>query len=256
MQHFSFRISAFVKQFFKGFRGRRGYGIHSPFAFDFVKQTLYPDSGFTYYIYKAIEKKRQELRNDTRSLKITNNKSTSVKRIARTSASPSGNAQMIHRIAVSLQSKRILELGTSLGITTAYLASISKESKVISIDHDANSQAIAKEVFRELNIDNVELVNGEFSKVLPAVLNNIKYIDLAFIDGNHTKEGTLAHFDFIKKHARPSSVIIFHDIHWSKEMHDSWKEIITHDSITVSFETYNMGIVFFDPDLNKRHYFA
>lgn len=254
MSNIIFRTTAFIHHKIRTIISRKGYGIHSPFAFSFVNEIIYPDRESGYYKYNAIEKMRHRLfRNDT-PITLIDGKTTSIKRIAKTSLAPAKDAQLLFRIATFMRSRRIIELGTSLGITSAYLASTSPSTKVISIDHNEACLAVATKNLALLGLDNITLVNNTFDQALAPALADLKKLDLLYVDGNHTGDTTMDYFTTALKHITPNSVIVFHDIHWSKDMYCAWNTIIKHHKITVSFECYNIGIVFFDPDLNKQHF--
>src|SRR5260221_4465136 len=107
----------------------KGHGIHSPFAFDFVLKVLndrhaYPD-------YAAIESLRRRLRGDEAKLEIEDMGAGSawkgprqrrVADITRYVAKPARLGQLLYRIARYYRPARVVELGTSLGFSTAYLA--------------------------------------------------------------------------------------------------------------------------------------
>src|SRR5258708_35153066 len=107
----------------------KGHGIHSPFAFDFVLKVLndrhaYPD-------YAAIESLRRRLRGDEAKLEIEDMgagsawkapRQRSVGDITRYAAKPARLGQLLYRIARYYRPARVVELGTSLGFSTAYLA--------------------------------------------------------------------------------------------------------------------------------------
>ena len=49
--------------------------------------------------------------------------------------------------------------------------------------------------------------------------------------------------------------MIFDDIYWSKGMTEAWKTIIKHPSVSLSIDTFFWGIVFFNKDIEKEHYY-
>lgn len=255
MNQLLFRAVYYIRHCIKSSRGRKGYGIHSPFAFDFVTNVLKMNSDTAYYDWSAIEKLRYEMLSDKQVIDTKGRPNISVSKLTKTSAAPASDAQRIQRIGQFMQSRRILELGTSLGFTTAYLATISDKAKVISIDHDEMSHKYAKQSFKKLSINNITLITDTFDNALPKAVEELKSIDLLYIDGNHTYEATIEYFNATIGAVRPNSVFIFHDIHWSAPMYKAWNEVIANTKITASFEAHNLGIVFFDPDLEKHHYF-
>ena len=125
---------------------------------------------------------------------------------------------MLYRIVNYYQPANILELGTSLGITTSYLAKGNEQGSVFTCEGSAAIAAIAKKNFDQLQIKNIWLTQGDFAKTLQPLLNQTGKIDLAFIDGNHRKEPTLDYFDLLLNSSTSSTIFIFDDIHWSREM--------------------------------------
>ena len=45
-----------MAKWFKRWRSRKGFGIHSPYAFRFIKEVLAPDRSYAYYAYSDIRK--------------------------------------------------------------------------------------------------------------------------------------------------------------------------------------------------------
>ena len=52
-----------------------------------------------------------------------------------------------------------------------------------------NIAAIAQQTFEDLELKNITLTKGDFENTLPALLTQIKNIDLAFVDGNQPIRG-------------------------------------------------------------------
>ena len=241
----------------------KGHGIHSPFVFDFIKsvlndKTVYPD-------YLPIEKRRKLLLNDSSVIAVedfgagssvikTNKRAVSA--IAASSLKPKKYAQLLYRMVKYYQPANILELGTSFGITTAYLAAVNKTSKVITCEGSEAIASIAKQNFADLQLKNVQLTEGDFAKTLSPLLSSLREINFAFIDGNHRKEPTLDYFNQLLKHATPASILVFDDIHWSAEMEEAWAAIKEHPAVTLTIDLFFVSIVFCNPDINHKQHFA
>ena len=241
----------------------KGHGIHSPFVFDFIKsvlndKTVYPD-------YLPIEKRRKLLLNDSSVIAVedfgagssvikTNKRAVSA--IAASSLKPKKYAQLLYRMVKYYQPANILELGTSFGITTAYLAAVNKTSKVITCEGSEAIASIAKQNFADLQLKNVQLTEGDFAKTLSPLLSSLREINFAFIDGNHRKEPTLDYFNQLLKHATPASILVFDDIHWSAEMEEAWAAIKEHPALTLTIDLFFVSIVFCNPDINHKQHFA
>ncbi|HET6994548.1 MAG TPA: SAM-dependent methyltransferase, partial [Chitinophagaceae bacterium] len=183
--------SKYLQYYFKASNGK-GHGVHSPFVFEFITKVLkdrrvYPD-------YTEVETLRQKLSNDPTILNVDDfgAGSTKSKTSQRTIASITKNAakskkfgQLLYRIAKFYQPQTILELGTSLGITSSYLARARPGAKLITLEGAKEVLAVARNNFDHLQLRNIETVEGNFDDTLqPAIRSLQSSIDLAFIDGN------------------------------------------------------------------------
>jgi predicted O-methyltransferase YrrM len=149
----------------------------------------------------------------------------------------------------------MLELGTSLGITSAYLASAKDDSKLVTMEGSKEIAAIAQSNFEKLNVKNVSIITGNFDDQLPAFLNRQDKLDFVFIDGNHRLEPTLRYFEMLLPKTREGSILIFDDIHWSEEMEMAWKQIQHHPQVTVTVDLFFIGLVFFRKENKVKQHF-
>jgi len=243
------------------FKSVNEHGVHSPFVFELLLSTIYNKKNF--YPYLQIEKLRGTLSLSRQGVScidlgagsaVNNNTTKSVQTILHTAAKPPKYSQLLFRLVNHFQPKTILELGTSLGISTAYLASANSKSSLITIEGCKEVAAVAKNNFKQLELKNIEQVVGNFDAVLPGVLKNIPQLDFVFFDGNHRKEPTLQYFMQCLEKATEQSVFVFDDINWSTEMKDAWEEIKNHEKVTVTIDLFFMGIVFFRKEQVKEHF--
>jgi predicted O-methyltransferase YrrM len=179
-----------------------------------------------------------------------------ISEIAERSLKSEKYGQLLFRLVNHFKPNTILELGTSLGISTAYLASANPNSKVITIEGCPNIASEAKKNFEILGLKNIESVIGNFDSVLPAALCQLPTADckLVFFDGNHKKEPTLRYFNQCLELADNTSVFIFDDIHWSNEMEEAWEEIKSHPQVTVTIYLFFLGLVFFRKEQVKQNF--
>jgi len=237
------------------------HGVHSPFVFDLLLNVIYNKVKF--YNYLKIEELRLKLLVSNQEVSITDmgagsvkglKKSRKVKEIAQNSAKSAKYAQLLFRIVNHFQPKTILELGTSLGISTSYLASVNSESNIFTIEGSEEIAEIAKNNFQELELTNIRSISGNFDSELPLLLERIETLDFVFFDGNHRKEPTLNYFEQCLKKATEKSVFVFDDIYWSKEMTEAWEEIKKNERVSVTIDLFFIGIVFFRKEQAKQHF--
>lgn len=251
----------YLSYFFHAYNGK-GHGVHSPFVFDFISKVLNDNTVYT--CYGTLESARNNLLKDRRVIPVQDygagssvirTRDRKVSAIAASSLKPKKFSTLLHRMVRYYHPSSILELGTSLGITTSYMAKGNPDAKLLTLEGSDAIAGIAAHLFREQGISNVSLLRGEFSATLPRALSELGSVDFAFIDGNHRYEPTMQYFEQIRSHCHTKSVLIFDDIHWSREMEKAWDDIRQHDSVTLSIDLFFIGIVFFDNAfLVKQHF--
>ena len=90
--------------------------------------------------------------------------------------------------------QNVIELGTSLGIATSYMASAKPNVQITTLEGSPEIAAYATKSFDYLQLKNIKQVIGNFDEVFLPTLQSLNSIDLIFIDGNHRKEPTLRYF--------------------------------------------------------------
>ena len=241
----------------------KGHGIHSPFVFDFVTKVLNDKNKFERS--DQIEKLRTSLLHNKTSIEVEDfgagsgiikSKMRMIKHIAASSLKPKKYAMLLARIAKYYKLQTIIELGTSFGISTAYIASSNPMSKVYTLEGSENICNIAQNNFDKLDLQNISLIRGDFENTLPALLSKINKIDLVFIDGNHQKIPTINYFNWLLAKSTNESVFIFDDIHWSQEMEEAWKEIQQHPNVSLTVDLFFIGLVFFNNAFKVKQHFV
>lgn len=258
----TFQLTKKFIQYFLTSSNGKGHGVHSPFVYDFIEKILTDKKKYT--CYSTIEAQRKILLQDETIIEVEDfgagsnviktNKRV-VKKIAASSLKSKKIAQLLYRIVQYYQPKTIVELGTSLGITSCYLAAGSTTTKLFTFEGSANIAAKATQIFTNLKYTNLTLVEGDFAKTLPPLLSSLQEIDLSFIDGNHKKEPTLNYFHHLLQHSTNSTILIFDDIHWSAEMEAAWEQIKKHIKVTLTIDLFFIGLVFINTDFKEKQHF-
>jgi predicted O-methyltransferase YrrM len=238
--------------------------MHSPFVFDFILRVL--NNKNHYQASAAIEKLRSEVRRDKTMLDIedlgagSRNKKTpasrTVKQLARTALKSPKYAQVLYRLVKHYQPATIIELGTSLGLTTAYLSEANPEARIWTIEGSRSVHLKAMEHFKKLGLKNIKALHGAFDEWLPNLLDSVPVIDLAYIDGNHRYEPTIQYFHQLLAKRTDHTILVFDDIHWSAEMEQAWEEIKSHPEVQYTIDIFFLGFVFFRSEFKVKQDFV
>jgi predicted O-methyltransferase YrrM len=243
------------------FLARNRHGVHSPSVYGLNTQVLLRTIHFTEF--DQIESARKDLLGDKRSIEVedfgagsrTGSRSLrKVSSIAKNALAPAHQAQALFKLVRHFQPESILELGTSLGITTSYLAKASPEAHISTIEGSANIAHLAKVTFQKLGISHIDSVIGTFDEVLDQVLNKRKSWDLIYIDGNHRYEATMRYLERIKPFLNENSLVILDDIYWSKEMTQAWHQACQREEYTLFLDYFHFGILFCRPRMQREYH--
>ncbi len=182
-----------------------------------------------------------------------NKKGINTGRIAAISGLPHKYGILLYKLVDKFKPATILELGTGLGLSTAYLAIARPESNVITIEGVSEKTKFAQSFIKKLNLKNIHFLEGRFDELLPRLLSDCMHPLMIFIDGDHTFNSTVRYFNLISIYAEERTIIIFDDIHWSEEMEKAWKFIIENKKVSLSIDLFRCGIVFFSKKVDKQH---
>jgi predicted O-methyltransferase YrrM len=241
----------------------KGHGMHSPFVFDFILSVL--NNRHKYLPPEEIEDLRKELLDNNKTItiedlgagsRIQSLRQRTIKSLAKNALKPKKYSQLLYRLVKHYQPQNIVELGTSLGITTAYLSKANSSAHITTIEGSPSIAAIAQQNFQKLNCSNIQLLQGNFDSLLPTVNGQLSTVDLAYIDGNHRCEPTLNYFEQFLLKKNSNSIFIFDDIHWSEEMEQAWQTIKAHPSVRCSIDIFFLGFVFFREEFKAKQDFV
>ena len=278
-----YRVSSWLKHQLTA-RNTGGHGVHSPYLFEWVRMVMSDKN--TYYVWDEIEEIRQEMLKDTRELEFVDYGSGKLKGengerrrvcdIAKGSLARRKDAQLLARLVGWLgrplltspsrggigdeasedrKGLMIVELGTSLGVTTAYLAAMDSRNKVVTYEGCPAVAEVARANWEKLGLSNIACVVGEITvDSLQLAVDRLSGIDVAFIDANHTYEATLTYFNALASRVHEKSVVVVDDIHYNEDMEKAWKAICADERVTTTMDLYRMGLVFFDKHYWRKHY--
>lgn len=244
------------------FKSKNLHGIHSPLVYNLVKEVIYKKNDISPH-FEAIENLRHEINNDKSKLSGTdfgagsliNPSQKTIGNVSRSSSKSKKYARLLYRLAKWNQPHYALEIGTALGISSMYQSlGFNEKTLFISLEGNAILASKANENIRSLNLNNVQIIEGNFDDTLPTTLNKLPQLDWVFFDGNHKKEPTLRYFNQCLEKVSERAIFIFDDINWSIEMKEAWAEIKKNTSVSLTIDLFFIGLVFFDKREQKEDF--
>jgi len=241
-------------------RHRRGHGIHSPFVFELVTKVLfdktkYADYDFFGNIRKQLSDCDTKLQVETLGAEsgyFNSDKRRVCDLVRRSSVRPK-SGKLLYRLVKYYKPLTIVELGTSIGLSTIYLAKGNIESKVITAEGSSTLCEFAEKTFLENKFTNILVKQGMFDDLLDELSVDIVEQSLIFIDGNHQYISTLHYFSYFAERMN-EGLIVLDDIHWSPGMNRAWREITCREESQACIDLFGMGIVILRPCITRQNY--
>ncbi|MBK9338722.1 MAG: class I SAM-dependent methyltransferase [Lewinellaceae bacterium] len=241
------------------------YQVHSPFVFDFVNFVL--EDQRWYYAFEDIEALRREMRRSPVVLDMADHgaatlgtapvlRQVPVRQLARTVASSPAQGRLLFRLAQWMRPERILELGTSVGIGTMYLASAAPNARFITLEGSEACAHVARTNLGILDLHHrTEVVGGAFQDTLLPALQQLGRVDMVFFDGHHTEASTGNYLEQCLAFSHERTVLVFDDVYWSPGMTAAWEKVKQHPKVTCTVDIFDLAVAFLNPDLGAKQHF-
>ena len=171
---------------------------------------------------------------------VHNQDMVSISQLTHSAVSPKYKCELLLSIVRWSGSERILELGTSLGISTAYIASI---DSVSSIDTVEGSSSISDINSQDPHSNKIRFHNSSFQDFLDACNKTGDTYDCIVLDGHHEYEPTLTYIDQCMGLLNAEGIIIMDDIYWSTGMMKAWKELNARHDWNLKIDLFFYGVL-------------
>jgi len=243
------------------FRSGNAHSVHSPFVFDLYTRVIRSaEKGAGFADIEAIRRQllsrcdQIEVTDFGAGSRVSHSNRRRIRDIARYAEKDARIGQLLYRLVGYFKPQTIFDLGTSLGVTTLYLAAPNQQASVFTFEGCPQTLGIAEVHFARMGYRHVIPVAGNLDDTLPAALRTVEALDFAFFDANHRLEPTIRYFQACLEKAREDSVFVFDDIYWSREMTQDWEQIKGHPAVTLTIDLFHVGFVFFRRQQPKQHF--
>lgn len=219
----------------------RGFGIHSPFAFNFVRYVLREKN--PYYSYELLEALRQAVIDDLRGGK-RHKRVISFK-----------DLKMLFRIANHFNPSCMLQVGTCYGLTAVSLLSVSSASRLWIYEPEMDAfPVVGKVLMPHLDrvdcYDDLSVATGDYSRALGADGIPFMVINSMPVAG---EVDVLRHY--LDELLKGDCVIVMRDLNNNGELKRLWryaKDSMTHGQ---SFSNEKISVLVVNRRLNLEHFF-
>lgn len=245
---------------YRGIRYRRGFGVHSPFVYNLITKVI--EERCPYYSFQDIELYRKQLSHkmDPITYPDWRNKGRlrcrTVAEIVRREAVKPKLGALLFRLANYFKARNILQIGTTMGISTLYLTSYSTDLRCIALENIPGFATIARQAFEKKARNPIDLRVGGYKESLPQALKDLGNVDLVFFNTLYEPQNNRWLFQECLRYAHNETVFVFKGINANQRSRELWKEICETPEVTVTLDLYSLGIVLFNKKLYKKDYIA
>ncbi len=220
------------------YKRSKGFGIHSPFAFNFVLKVLRERCPF--YAYDNIHASRWQ---------VTQLASSKKERRGLVSFK---YAKMIFRITSHFNPQSILQIGTNHGIVSKSLLSVSSTSNLYTYLGNRNLHNIYESITadvasRILKFDDIKQAITEYH-------NNLNAENQPFIVINKIDKDAKLIVETASKAIKENGIVIVCNINHDQIIKDSWQEIKSSMNHGMSFSNDKIGVVVGLKHLPLQHF--
>ncbi len=239
------------------------YGVHSPFVADWVESVLEDDR--EYYAFFSIEGLRRQLSRQKKRLggapegagyfNAPSGEPT-LSYLANQVAVPDFVGRWLFKTVHWKKPGSILELGSSLGISTIYLGAAAPKARFLSVEGWREAAEMAAMHCQQAGLGNIRIVHSGFREALPQLFPHLAPIDLVYIDGDHDHDRTLEYVEACLPHLSPDGLIILGDIYWSDGMAEAWTVLRQHPKFRLTVDIFHLGFLFLRPENKEKEHFT
>ncbi len=221
--------------------------IDSPLLFDLCK--ILRDKYIDPTEQSTIENRRTELINDRSIIqrqslgavsKMNPHEKISISQLAQSSVSPRYKCELLTGLVKWTRARRVLELGTSLAISSSYMATIDDVVTIDTVEGSSSIGTINAQV--TLNSKITCHIDSFTSFITHQKERHTKY-DCILLDGHHQYESTIEYVDECMDLLNPGGYLILDDIYWSSGMMDAWQVIKCRSDYNLSIDVFFYGIL-------------
>jgi predicted O-methyltransferase YrrM len=169
----------------------------------------------------------------------------SVSEVTKISSSSPNRGRILYLIVRQIKPQRVLELGSCVGISGAYIAAALERNgigQLWTLEGSPSLAKIAQTTFAELLLSRASVITGPFHETFPSVFECGPF-DFAFIDGHHDGAATIRYFHQIASHASPRATFLIDDIDWSDGMRQAWHTIRSDALCSASCTLGKFGVL-------------
>lgn len=216
------KIKEYIDRNMRKIKHRKGYGVHSPFAFDVITQVI--EEKLPYYAYQRMQ--RTYPKQGPVALKV---------------------ACLLFRLANRFHARRSLEIGCDGGYSLLPLLLVDHGNQVVSLANET-AEAQARE---RLSWTAEHMQQLSFVRSLDEVSDAP---DLLVVNDLPQGMDEIAFAQWITEHTHENTVILIRYIQLKHKLEKVWDYLCDEECMNITMDLYDYGLAIRRPRFFKQHY--
>lgn len=233
-----FRKVRKVVLFYRFLRFRKGFGVHSPFAFGLITKVI--DERCPYYCFDRIELLRRQLRQSDRSVPGRKEIKAS-------------HGQLIFRLTNYFKPRQLVQLGGD-ALSVLYTASYASDITCRVIEENPACREQIEWGIEQMKNRTVQVIAGTYGQKLPEMLQQVGKVDFVFFNYIQASGDPFSLFTQCLPFIHENTIFVIEGIRDNRRMKDCWKAVKSSEAVVLTFDLYNVGIVCFNKRLHRKDY--
>ena len=230
-----------IKRYYTAFRRynrSKGYGVHSPFAYNFIRNVL--REKYPYYAYSELKEQRKHA------------KILTAQRAERRNIISFNSAKVLFRIACYFCPDLMLQIGTTHGVSTSALLKATDNTKILLFPGENNhNDTIYNEITHHYS--NRIYPSQLLSEAIDRYNREDKKRGLILINDIESNE-TAPLLQIAMQAIKDEGVVIIRNLGSSANARLLWKNCCNEITHGMSFTNYQTGIIVGYKYLPKQHF--
>lgn len=216
------KIKEIIKRGVRRIKHRKGFGVHSPFAYDVITEVI--EEKLPYYAYR-----------DMKSL------------YGKQSPIPFKVACLLLRLSNRFHCRRLAEVGCDGGYSLLPLTLVDRRNSLTAYGEPSQLDAVTSRlgVFFPEQCRQVT-VGGDMRATDDTY-------DMMVINGNPLGDSD-ALVEWVMAHCGEQGVIFVHGIQERHELEAFWDSLCDRDDVPITMDLYDFGLAILKPRFFKQHY--
>ncbi|MEG1615989.1 MAG: hypothetical protein RR339_03605 [Bacteroidales bacterium] len=234
------KIKKYLTKGFRKVRYRKGFGVHSPFAYSLITQVIGEQTPF--YAYEEILQLKKRYSLVTAILpKFVSRRMPSTKLL-----------YLLYRLVNRFNPQHLLELDNHGGLVTYVLGLPNTQSEVISIGNDPEKMARTRSLFESEKPHNGLFIEEDVIGGLRNLPADYK-ADFVYVHLSAARRADDL-YACLRKRIHAHSVIVIEGIKTDKDARRLWNYFRYSPEVSVSMDLYEVGLAICHERLYKQHY--